>query len=63
MTVAAVVGLALVGGAAGSAIAFEHRLSPSAARRLRAKTAWLHIVFAWPIPVLLAFHVIKTYYF
>jgi nitrite reductase (NADH) large subunit len=57
------ISLALVGGVAGSAIAFEHRLSAATARRLRTNWAWLHIVLAWPIPVLLAFHVLKTYYF
>jgi nitrite reductase (NADH) large subunit len=55
--------LAFVGGLAGSTIAFEHRLSAATARRLRSNWAWLHIVLAWPVPVLLTFHVLKTYYF
>jgi nitrite reductase (NADH) large subunit len=57
------IGLALVGGIAGSAIAFEHRMSAATARRLRSRWSSLHIALAWPLPVLLAFHVLKTYYF
>lgn len=56
-------GLILTGALAGLLIATEHRLSASAARRLRSRLIWLHILLGWPLPVLLGFHIVKTYYF
>lgn len=56
-------GLLLVGAVAGVAIAMDHVLSRKVARRLRKATVWLHILLLWPLPVLLGFHVVKTYYF
>jgi nitrite reductase (NADH) large subunit len=55
--------LLLAGSLAGGVIALEHRLSPANGRRLRASWTWTHILLAWPIPALLIFHVLKTYYF
>ncbi len=52
----------VVGAAAGGLIAFEHRLG-AAAMRLRRSGIWTHILIVWPIPVLLGFHVLKSYYF
>jgi nitrite reductase (NADH) large subunit len=52
----------MVGAVAGGAIAFEHKFGTSAAR-LRRSGLWTHILIAWPIPVLLGFHVFKSYYF
>jgi nitrite reductase (NADH) large subunit len=52
----------VLGAAAGGVIALEHRIGAGAAR-LRRTWLWTHILIAWPIPVLLAFHVLKTYYF
>ncbi len=52
----------VVGAAAGGLIAFEHRLG-AGAMRLRRSGIWTHILIAWPIPVLLGFHVLKSYYF
>jgi nitrite reductase (NADH) large subunit len=52
----------VLGAAAGGVIALEHRLGAGAAR-LRRNWLWTHILIAWPIPVLLVFHVFKTYYF
>jgi nitrite reductase (NADH) large subunit len=51
-----------LGAVAGGVIALEHRLGAGAAR-LRRTWLWTHILVAWPIPLLLAFHVFKTYYF
>ncbi|HUG21131.1 FAD-dependent oxidoreductase [Piscinibacter sp.] len=56
-------GLILVGGASAAVIAFEHRLAPSLVRRWRSRSVWLHILLFWPVPVLLGFHVLKSYYF
>ena len=52
----------VLGAAAGGVIALEHRLGAGAAR-LRRTWLWTHILIAWPIPVLVVFHVFKTYYF
>ncbi len=56
--------LALASGAAmGALVASEHRLRPRLARGLRSASLWLHVLVLWPLPVLLGFHVLKTYYF
>jgi nitrite reductase (NADH) large subunit len=55
-------GLVAVGAVAGGVIALEHRLA-AGATSLRRSWLWSHIVLSWPIPVLLTFHVLKTYYF
>jgi nitrite reductase (NADH) large subunit len=41
----------------------EHVLTPARARRVRAALTWAHILLFWPVPVLLGFHVFKTYYY
>jgi nitrite reductase (NADH) large subunit len=56
-------GLVLVGGVGAAVIAFEHRLAPRVVRRWREQSVWLHILLFWPVPVLLGFHVLKSYYF
>jgi nitrite reductase (NADH) large subunit len=55
--------LILLGGLAGLAVAFEHKISASAGKFFRGQSTWLHILLFWPLPVLLGFHVLKTYYF
>lgn len=55
--------LLLVGSVAGATIGLQHRLPRVAAKRTREVALWLHIVFIWPLPVLLGFHVFKTYWF
>ena len=62
LLMAAFLGVVALGAMAGGVIALEHRLGEGAAR-LRRNWLWTHILVAWPIPVLLAFHVFKTYYF
>jgi nitrite reductase (NADH) large subunit len=58
----AFLGVVVLGAVAGGVIALEHRLGAEGAR-LRRTWLWSHILIAWPIPVLLGFHVLKTYYF
>jgi nitrite reductase (NADH) large subunit len=60
--IASFLAVIVLGAAAGGVIALEHRLGAGAAR-LRRSWVWTHILIGWPIPVLLAFHVLKTYYF
>jgi nitrite reductase (NADH) large subunit len=62
MLIATFLGVVALGAVAGGVIALEHRLGAGTAR-LRRTWLWTHILIAWPIPVLLAFHVLKTYYF
>jgi nitrite reductase (NADH) large subunit len=60
--IASFLGVVAVGSAAGGAVALEHRLGAAGAR-LRRTCTWAHILFFWPLPILLVLHVLKTYYF
>ncbi len=52
----------VVGAVAGAMIALEHRLG-AGTLSLRRNWLWAHILIVWPIPVLLGFHVLKSYYY
>jgi nitrite reductase (NADH) large subunit len=59
-------GLNLVGAVTGVVTALESRAAGARAvalRRWRPRIAALHILLLWPLPVLLAFHIISVYYF
>jgi nitrite reductase (NADH) large subunit len=53
------------GAALGLVTALEHRIRPDAASaaRLRAATVWLHVLAIWPLPLLLAVHVLSVYFY
>ena len=51
------------GGLLAASIAYEHRLMPQQARHLRTSILLLHVLLLWPLPVLLIFHILKSYYF
>ncbi|WP_309028731.1 FAD-dependent oxidoreductase [Pelagicoccus enzymogenes] len=55
------VGLNLVGALAGLSIAMEDRFSGPWSRRIRSLVTKAHILFFWPYPVLLGFHIYKAY--
>lgn len=55
--------LLLAGALLAIGIAYEHKLAPGRARRLRSLGTWSHIMLSWPLPALLGAHVLKTYYF
>jgi nitrite reductase (NADH) large subunit len=55
--------LALVGALAGLVTALERRLGARAAKRLRTFWTGAHIAMAWPLPVLVAVHILTAYYF
>ena len=55
--------LIVVGAVAGLAISYEHNMPARVAKRLRSYALWSHILLLWPLPGLLGFHIIKTYYF
>lgn len=52
----------VVGAVAAGMIALEHKLG-AGALRLRRGWLWTHILITWPMPVLLGFHVFKSYYY
>ncbi len=56
-------GLALVGAFAAGMTAYESGKASLALGRWRRCTTWAHIFLFWPLPVLLGFHVLKSYYF
>lgn len=58
-----VVGLALGGGIASWVLGREHEMDGARARAWRSTALWSHILLLWPLPVLIAFHVLKTYWF
>jgi nitrite reductase (NADH) large subunit len=60
--IASFLGVIVLGSMAGAVIALEHRLGAGAAR-MRRTWVWTHILLFWPIPLLVALHVFKTYYF
>ena len=57
------VSLILFGSVAGWAIGKQHELPKVVARRVRNISIWGHIILLWPVPVLLGFHVLKTYWY
>jgi nitrite reductase (NADH) large subunit len=56
-------GSVFLGGLAGGWSLLEERVSPEQARALRGILIKSHIYFLWPLPVLLAVHVAKAYFF
>ena len=55
--------LVVLGTFSGAVTALESRLDSLTARRLRTFWTWAHIVAAWPLPVLLLFHILSAFYF
>jgi nitrite reductase (NADH) large subunit len=53
----------VLGAAAGGMTAVEQRLGTPAGRRCRSALTLLHVLALWPLPVLIAFHVLSAYYF
>jgi nitrite reductase (NADH) large subunit len=55
--------LAALGATAGIATALEPKLSPAAGARVRRASTAVHTLAFWPFPVLVLFHVLKTYWY
>ncbi len=53
----------VLGSTAGSVVAMSHRLKPASAQRTQRLMSWLHIFVTWPLPVLLATHILTVYYY
>jgi NAD(P)H-nitrite reductase large subunit len=56
-------GLLLAGAVAGGVTGWQHALPRVLVKRVRDGSLWLHIVLLWPLPALLGFHILKTYWF
>lgn len=58
-------GLGLAGAMAGLATAMEHRIfaSAQAAAKLRSASFWMHLAAFWPLPLLLAVHILTVYFY
>lgn len=55
--------LAVAGANASTAVATEHRMVPAMAKKQRKLWNKAHLLLFWSLPVLLGFHIAKTYYF
>ena len=55
--------LIFVGAVAGVVIGFEHSIPRRLAKQVRLYAVWSHILLLWPLPALLGFHILKTYYY
>jgi nitrite reductase (NADH) large subunit len=53
----------LLGAISTGVISLEHRIGGSLAARLRRQSVWWHILWFWPVPVALGFHVLKSYWY
>jgi nitrite reductase (NADH) large subunit len=56
-------GLLMAGAAAGAVMGLQHVLPLSLARRTRELSLWMHVLLIWPLPALLGFHILKTYWY
>lgn len=57
------IALLVVGTISSIVVGTQHRLSASLASQLRRYSIWAHILIFWPVPVLLAWHVLKGYWY
>lgn len=53
----------LLGSLAGGVVALSHRLSATSAQKVRQVWTWAHVLVTWPLPILLAFHILTVYYY
>jgi len=51
------------GANASTVVATEHRMVPAVAKKQRRLWNKVHLLLFWTLPVLLGFHILKTYYF
>jgi len=57
------VGVVLSGGLLGIGISNDHKIKAKTVSFIREWSLWLHLLFLWPLPVLLSFHILKAFYF
>ena len=56
-------GLVLAGAAASITMGLQHVMPLTLARRTRTLSVWAHVLLLWPLPALLGFHILKTYWY
>ena len=56
-------GILLLGAGTGAVVSLSHKMSPAAAKKTRKIWSWTHILFTWPLPALIAAHILTVYYF
>jgi nitrite reductase (NADH) large subunit len=56
-------GILLSGAVLSATSGSQHVLPLGFARRARRLSIWTHILLLWPLPALLGFHVLKTYWY
>lgn len=57
------IGLLLVGSLASTIISLVHKVDAVRGQRVKNAMVWGHILLFWPVPALLVFHVLQSYYF
>ena len=57
------VGMLSLGSLSAISISVAHKFDTTTVSKIRSKLVWSHIILFWPVPVLLTFHVLKSYYF
>jgi len=55
--------LLLAGAIIGAVVGMQHMMPLTISRQLRRYAVWTHILLLWPLPALLGFHVLKTYWY
>ncbi|MEZ5482403.1 MAG: hypothetical protein R3E73_09590 [Porticoccaceae bacterium] len=53
----------VLGALAGVVVSISHVLSSETSRKLRKFWQWAHLLVTWPLPLLLAVHIVTVYYF
>ncbi|MDI1478379.1 FAD-dependent oxidoreductase [Polyangium sp. y55x31] len=53
----------ILGALAGGVFAVSSRWSPLAARDRRLRASFVHLLLTWPLPILVALHVLAVYYY
>ncbi len=56
-------GILLLGSLTGAVLSLSHKFSATTAKNIRSFWTWAHVLFTWPFPVLLGFHILTVYYF
>lgn len=55
--------VAVAGALTGSVVAWANRSGSVRGPRLRRYWFWIHLLLAWPLPILLSVHILTVYYF
>ncbi len=56
-------GILVMGALAGMVVSLSHRMKAQQSVRVKRAVNWMHIIVSWPLPVLIATHILTVYYF